>query len=177
MAVYGENTENALPQHGLFREHTAAAFNSEIGKPRWGFGLYLFDVPAAQRAQDPRQPRQADPECGRSSSTSRRSRRAWSARSRPRSARPTPTANGTWGPRPIDKIHVVGTNGIMLIEIQAYGQWEFHTLVITEMNIAYWRGDRDRHVYAMQTGIAPPGSPPAPTNLALEPLERPRRRA
>ncbi len=45
MAVWGENTEYPLPQHGYFREHTAAGFNSEIGIPRWGFGLYLFDVP------------------------------------------------------------------------------------------------------------------------------------
>jgi glucose/arabinose dehydrogenase len=58
----------------------------------------------------------------------------------------------------------------MLFEIRAYGQWEYHCLTITEMNVAYWRGDHDRHVYAMQTGIAPPGSAPAPTNLALAPL-------
>jgi hypothetical protein len=78
-------------------------------------------------------------------------------------------ANGEWdmGSHPIDKIHVVGTNGIMLIEIQAYGQWEFHTLVISEMNIAYWRGDRDRHVYTMLTGIAPADAIPAPTNLKV----------
>jgi streptogramin lyase len=166
MAVYGENTEDALTQHGLFREHTAAAFNSEIGKPRWGFGLYLFDLPQHNvlRFLDNRGQPIPDAEV-----------KLYQQEIETRVVGAIPPkvgrtdAAGEWdlGPRPIDKIHVVGTNGITVIGIQAYGQWEYHTLVITEMNIAYWRGDRDRHVYVLHTGIAPPGSAPAPTNVRI----------
>jgi hypothetical protein len=169
MAVYGVNIENPLQQHGLFLEHTAAAFNSEIGKPRWGFGLMMFDVPKQNvlRILD----NQGDP-------IPNASVKLWQQQIETRLVGRIPPKVGTtdssgeWdlGAHPIDKIHVVGTNGIMLIGIEAYGQWEFHTLVISEMNIAYWRGAKDRHVYAMRTGIAPPGSIPPPTNLRLEAL-------
>jgi len=166
MTVYGVNTENPLEQHGLFREHTAAAFNSEIGKPRWGFGLYLSDVPKQNvlRILD-----------NQGSPIPNADVKLYQMQIETRIVGEIPPkigktdANGEWdmGAHPIDKIHVVGTNGIIMIGIEAYGQWEFHTLVISEMNIAYWRGDRDRHVYAMRTGIAPPGTIPAPTNLKV----------
>jgi outer membrane protein assembly factor BamB len=169
MAVWGENPD-ALPQRGLFREHTAAAFNSEIGKPRWGYGLHLFDLPAHNVLQvlDNR----GEPIANADVKLYQQEIETRTVGEIPPKVGKT-DANGEWdmGPRPIDKIHVVGTNAVMLFEIRAYGQWEYHTLTITEMNVAYWRGDRERHVYAMQTGIAPPGSPPVPTNLALEPLD------
>ena len=170
MAVAGENSENPLAQRGLFLEHTAAAFNSEMGKGRWGFGLYLFDLPKHNilRVLDNR---------GRPIPNAEIRLYQQEINNRVVGSIPPKIgrtdANGEWdmGSRPIDKIHVVGTNGIMLIEILAYGQWEFHTLVISEMNIAYWRGDKDRHVYEMLTGIAPPDSLPAPRNLKVTPIE------
>lgn len=174
MAVWRENPD-AGPQHGLFREHTAAAFNSEIGWPRWGFGLYLFDLPKHNvlRVLD-----------NRGNPIPNAAIKLYQQEIETRIVGKIPPkvgttdAHGEWdmGPRPIDKIHVVGTNAVMLFEIRAYGQWEHHTLVISEMNIAYWRGDRERHVYTMHTGIAPPGSPPAPSKLALEPLSAKRAR-
>ncbi len=168
MAVYGENPD-AMPQKGMFREHTAAAFNSEIGKPRWGFGLYLFDVPKHNilRILD-----------NRGNPIPNAKIKLYQQEINKRVVGKIPPkkgvtdANGEWdmGAHPIDKIHVVATNAVMLFEIQAYDQWEHHCLVITEMNVAYWRGDKERHVYTMRTGIAPPGSVPAPRELTLKPL-------
>ena len=174
MAVYGENPD-ALPQRGLFREHTAAAFNSEIGKPRWGFGLYLFDVPEHNvlKILDNR----GDPiPNARIKLYQQEINKRVVGKIPPKLGRTD--ANGEWdmGHSPIDKIHVVATNAVMLFEIQAYDQWEHHCLVITELNVAYWRGERERHVYTMETGIAPPGSVPAPTDLTLEPLSATRAR-
>jgi hypothetical protein len=169
MAVYGENPD-ALPQRGLFREHTAAGFNSEIGKPRWGFGLYLFDLPQHNvlRVLDNR---------GNAIKGAKIKLYQQEIEKRTIGKIPPKTGltdeNGEWdmGSHPIDKIHVVATNAIMLFEILAYDQWEYHTLTITEMNVAYWRGDKERHVYQMETGIAPSGSVPAPTNFLLKPLD------
>lgn len=167
MCVAGENPPDSLPQRGLFREHTAAAFNSEIGKPRGGFGLHLFDLPKHNvlRVVDNR----GNPISGAKIKLYQQEINTKTVGKIPPKIGVT-DENGEWdmGPRPIDKIHVVATNGIMLFELHAYGQWEYHCLLITEMNIAYWRGSHDRHVYTMETGIAPPESVPAPDNLALE---------
>ena len=168
MAVYGENPD-ALPQRGIFREHTAAAFNSEIDKPRGGFGLYLFDLPEHNvlKVMDNR----GNPIQGAKIKLYQQEIETRTVGKIPPKAGIT-DENGEWdmGPHPIDKIHVVATNAVMLFEINAYDQWEYHCLVITEMNVAYWRGDKERHVYAMETGIAPPASVPAPRDLALEVL-------
>ena len=168
MAVWGKNPD-AGPQRGLFREHSAAAFNSEISKPRWAYGLYLSDLPKHNvlRILDNR----GRPIAGADVRLYQQEiNRRVIGRIPPKIAKTD--ARGEWdmGAKPIDKIHVVGTNAIMLFDIRAYGQWEHHCLVLTEMNVAYWRGHRERYVYEMHTGIAPPGSPDAPTALTLEPL-------
>jgi DNA-binding beta-propeller fold protein YncE len=168
MAVTGDNAKDAPPQRGLFREHTAAAFNSEIGLPRWGYGLFLFDVPEHNllKVLDNR---------GRPIQGAQIKLYQQEIETKTVGTIPPKTGrtdeNGEWdmGSHPIDKIHVVGTNAIMVIEIQAYGQSEYHCLVLTELNIAYWRGDRERHVYTMETGIAPPDAVPPPTHVTVKP--------
>ena len=167
MAVFGPI--EGVPQKGLFREHTAAAFNSEMNKPRWGFGLYLFDVPKHNIVEvlDNR---------GRPIRRAKIKLYQQEIYTHIIGTIPPKTgvtdSEGKWdmGAKPIDKIHVVGSNALMLLDIQAYDQWEQHYLVLTEMNIAYWRGDRERHVYTIQTGIAPPDAVPAPKNAAIQPL-------
>lgn len=166
MAVKGENPD-ALPQRGMFREHSAAAFNSEIDKPRGGFGLYLFDVPKHNvlRVLDNR----GKPIKGAKIKLHQQEIGTHTVGKIPPKLGVT-DENGEWdmGARPIEKIHVVATNAVMLFEINAYDQWQYHCFPITEMNVAYWRGDHERHVYTMETGIAPPGSAPAPRNVALD---------
>ena len=168
MAVTGENAPDALPQRGYFREHSAAAFNSEIGLPRWGFGFYLFDVPKHNvlKVVDNR----GKPIPGAQIKLYQQEIDKRTVGTIPPKIGIT-DENGEWdmGSHPIDKIHVVATNAIMVLAIQAYGQWEYHCLVLTELNIAYWRGDRERHVYTMETGIAPLGSVPPPANVTLTP--------
>jgi hypothetical protein len=167
MAVFGPT--EGVPQKGLFREHTAAAFNSEMNKPRWGFGLYLFDVPKHNIVEvlDNR----GQPIPGAKIKLYQQEIYTHIIGTIPPKIGVT-DSEGTWdiGPRPIDKVHVVGSNALMLLDIQAYHQWEQHYLVLTEMNIAYWRGDKESHVYTIETGIAPPGSVPAPKNATIEPL-------
>ena len=167
MCVAGEDPPECLPTKGYFREHTAAAFNSEMGKPRGGFGLYLFDLPKHNvlRIIDNR----GNPIKGAKIKLYQQEINTKTVGKIPPKIGKT-DANGEWdmGERPVDKIHVVGTNAIMLFEIQAYGQYEYHCLLITEMNIEYWRGNKERAVYTMETGIAPPEAVPAPENAALE---------
>ena len=157
-------------QKGYFKEYTAAAFNADKGRGRYGFGLHLFELPEHNVLEvlDNRGRPIPDAEI-----------RVYQQKIGTKIVGEIPPITGRtdengefdMGPKPIEKIHVVGTNAIILIDIRAYGQWEHRCLTITEMNIAYWRGDEDRHVYTMHTAIAPPGSAPAPTNLAVRPVE------
>jgi len=167
MAVFGPT--EGVPQKGLFREHTAAAFNSEMNKPRWGYGLYLFDVPTHNIVEvlDNR----GRPIPGAKIKLYQQEIYTHIIGTIPPKSGVT-DSEGKWdmGAKPIDKIHVVGSNALMLLDVQAYDQWEQHYLVLTEMNIAYWRGDRERHVYTIQTGIAPPDAVPAPKKATIEPL-------
>jgi hypothetical protein len=169
MCVAGENPPECLPTKGFFREHTAAAFNSEIGKPRGGFGLYLFDLPKHNilRIVDNR----GNPIKGAKIKLYQQEIDTKTVGKIPPKNGVT-DENGEWdmGERPVDKIHVVGTNVIMLIEINAYEQWEYHCFLLTEMNIAFWRGNHDRAVYTMETGIAPLESCPSPSNVVMKPI-------
>ena len=167
MAVFGPT--EGVPQKGLFREHTAAAFNSEMNKPRWGFGLYLFDVPRYNIVEvvDNR----GQPIPGAKIKLYQQEIYTHIIGTIPPKNGVT-DSEGRWdiGQHPIDKIHVVGSNALMLLDIRAYDQWEQHYLVLTEMNIAYWRGDQESHVYRIETGIAPPDAVPAPKNASIRPI-------
>ena len=58
-------------------------------------------------------------------------------------------------PNPFGVIDVVGTNGTFLIEIQGECT-NYEWLTIAELNLAYWRGDKDEAVFTKKLRCPPP---------------------
>lgn len=146
-----------------FSEHTAAGFEAMKGWPRGGYGLYLFDIPQHNivRLLDNRGKPLAEAEVRLFQQDTE------SIIGRIAPLRYTTDDDGEidLGDFPFAKLHVVGWTGILMLEIKANGQTEYHFLDVTQMNIAYWRGDKRTHTFTMKTGIAPPDSAAAPSGL------------
>jgi len=77
----------------------------------------------------------------------------------------------TLHPNPFGKINVVGTNGVLFIKVQARGQTDYTWMDITELNLAYWQGQKKRAVFTKPTHIPPAGAPAPPTALRSEPTD------
>ena len=58
-------------------------------------------------------------------------------------------------PNPFGVIDVVGTNGTFLIEMEG-ACTNYEWLTITELNLAYWRGDTDEAVFTKKLRCPPP---------------------
>lgn len=56
---------------------------------------------------------------------------------------------------PFGRIEVVGTNTILLLKVQAYGQTDYRFINIMELNKAYAKGYRDRYTLDVRTQISP----------------------
>lgn len=61
----------------------------------------------------------------------------------------------TLRPNPWGRINVVGANGVFMIRVEADGQTDWQFVKIHELNLAYWRGNRDSFVYDVRVRIAP----------------------
>lgn len=74
----------------------------------------------------------------------------------------------TLHPNPFGKINVVGTNGVLFMKVQARGQTDYIWMDITELNLAFWQGQKKRAVFTKSTHIPPVGAPAAPRDLRAE---------
>jgi DNA-binding beta-propeller fold protein YncE len=86
--------------------------------------------------------------------------------------RPAPhmtTALGyTQRDNPFGQINVVGSGDVFFVRIQARGHTEYTWMDIPELNLAYWRGERERAVYTRATRIPPAGVLHAPQGLKAD---------
>ena len=74
----------------------------------------------------------------------------------------------TLHPNPFGKINVVGGNAVMFIKVEARGQTDYTWMDITELNMAFWEGRKEKATFTKQTHIPPAGAPPAPKNLRAQ---------
>jgi outer membrane protein assembly factor BamB len=153
----------------IFSEHTAGAFERMKGWPRWGYGLYLFDIPEHNivRILDNR----GNPIPGAKVLLHFQiagfeiSSNKMMGKIPPRNYITDSKGEADFGDFPFEKVHVVGWSGMDMLEIKANNQTEYHFLDVTQMNVAYWRGDEKSHTYIIKTGIAQENSPAPPTQL------------
>ena len=147
----------------FFSEHEAGAFQAMKGWPRWGYGIYLFDIPKQNvvRVLDNR----GRPIAGAKVLLYQQGTDTQLGRIPPLNYAADPKGEIKLGDFPFAKLHVVGISAVLMLEIRAYGQVEYHCLDVTQMNLAYWRGKKDRATYEMRTAIAPDGAPAAPQRL------------
>ena len=167
---------------GAFSEHEAGAFDAIMR--RWnhhaGYGLYLFDMPKnniVQFLNNRGEPladavltifqQWASPYNGNEFSRKTNI-------TTPKHVRLDENGMFNLGENPYNTLWVVGGNCVIMYCVRAYGQKEYHFVDIREFNIAYWRGDKEKHVFVYQTNIAPLGSPDAPEgfNIAVEESDR-----
>lgn len=63
------------------------------------------------------------------------------------------TATGhTLRPNPFGQICVVGTNGTMLVRITRGGKIDYSWFFITNLNLAYWKGQKEKAVHTLHIG-------------------------
>ena len=153
----------AANKNTMFSEHTARGLELMKGWPRGGYGIYMFDMPKHNivRLLD-----NTDKPLAGAKVLLHQANRSGSLGKKPPLKYTTDSRGEVdLGDFPFDLIHVVGRTGSLLFEIRAPGQLEYHFLDLPQMNIAYWRGDEEKHIYVIKTGIAHRDSPAAPTDL------------
>lgn len=69
---------------------------------------------------------------------------------------------------PFGKINVVGPGNVFFVRIEGRGHTEYTWMEITEFNLAYWSGQKERAVYTRRTRIPPIGAPAAPAGLRAD---------
>jgi len=69
---------------------------------------------------------------------------------------------------PFGQIHVVGVNGVFLVEITARGQTDYKFFDITQMNLACARSNKKAATLTLATPLPVKGAPPAPPAPKLE---------
>jgi len=74
------------------------------------------------------------------------------------------------GPRPFGTVHCIGINVLMLARVghPSLATPEYHWLEVAEYNIANWKGDGERAVLDVMTGIGPAGGPQPPSGVRIE---------
>jgi hypothetical protein len=71
----------------------------------------------------------------------------------------------TLRPNPFGQLNVVGTNGVFFVIAQARGYTDYLWLPITELNLAYWRGQKDAATFDLASKIPGTNTPPAVEGL------------
>jgi streptogramin lyase len=160
---------------GRFSEHEAAAFDATLA--RWGnhagYGIYLFDMPKhniVRFLDNAGQPLAGAQLYIWQQNTTERSNVTSRVMGRipPKVVRLDDHGEFDLGSNPYDRLWVVGgTCNLMFGVYGVHGQREFHIVDVTEFNLAYWRGDHERHTYVFATNIAPLAAPPAPTGVTV----------
>ena len=56
---------------------------------------------------------------------------------------------------PFGRIGVVGTNSVLLLRIEAFGQKDYRFVLLFDLNKGYWLGHKDYHVIPVETNITP----------------------
>ena len=56
---------------------------------------------------------------------------------------------------PFGRIEVVGTNTVLLLKIEGFGQKDYRFIKIVDLNEEYWRGNRDKCIFDVRTQITP----------------------
>ncbi len=79
---------------------------------------------------------------------------------------PVTTLNGfTRAPNPFGNINVVGGRGLMLIRVMRNGRPAHYWLEAWDLNVLWFRGQRDRCEIVLRTPYGSSDSPPAPRNV------------
>ncbi len=151
-----------------FESHTAAGMNSHNGKRRGFYGEYLYDTPEKtsviirNKNMEPvgnaevffYQKNPADevfdstPEIKGTTDDEGRI---------DLSNRETPTVITETGhslrPNPFGKINVVGTNGIMIVQVFKDGKEGYGFFLLTDLNMEYWKGNKSAAVVEVNTNF------------------------
>ncbi len=67
---------------------------------------------------------------------------------------------------PFGRICIVGTNTNLLLRVEAYNQRYYGFIKLVWLNRGYWKGEKDKYVYAFQTEIVPSARVNWKTNIA-----------
>jgi len=79
-------------------------------------------------------------------------------------------------PNPFGNLNVVGNRGLMLVRVTLGDRPCYFWLEITDFNLAYLRGIRERFIITLKTPYGSADSPPAPRNLRVERIDEHRLR-
>jgi len=80
----------------------------------------------------------------------------------------TVTANGhAMHDNPFGVVDIIGNQGLLLLKLARQEHEEFHWMVITQFNEAYWQGDTTSHTFTIASHVPPAGAPAAPEVTAV----------
>ena len=166
--IMAGGTTEPYKKGSYYSSHTAAGLNTNYGKRRGYYGEYLFDTPESnylkitgkngkplsgakvELFQKDAQTEVIDnkPELTGTTSSSGIMR----LKNRPVEGVTTATGH-TLRPNPFGQIHVVGTNGTMLVRVTQKGKVAYGWLFIIDLNLAYWSGKTSKGVYKIKTNL------------------------
>jgi hypothetical protein len=182
---WSDEVDCMMRNHGPvpWSEHTAYGMDTHITKRRGFYGVYLFAIPEKNYLQI------VDNQ-GYLVAGARIT--AWQARARMMVGEPV--FSGTTGPdgrflmpnrptgiprtttelgyeyhdNPFGAISIIGTNNMIVFQVQARGHTEYQWLEVTRLNLAYFRGEKDETTCVYQTRIPHLLYPPAPKGVRAE---------
>jgi hypothetical protein len=56
---------------------------------------------------------------------------------------------------PFGRIEVVGSNTVLMLKVEGYGQKDYRFIRIADLNRAYWKGYHDAYIHDVRTQISP----------------------
>lgn len=151
-----------------FSSHTAAAMNTNYLMRRGYFGDYLFDTPAKTSIKI--LDKSGKPVAGAMVEMFQKDAQTEVIDNKPeitgrtngQGIMPLPNREvesvttetvHTLKPNPFGQIHVVGTNGTMLLRITQGGKIGYGWLFIIDLNMAYWRGKKNNAVITINSSL------------------------
>lgn len=151
-----------------FSSHTAAGLNTNYLKRRGYYGDYLFDTPAKTSIKI--LDKSGKPVAGakvemfqkdagtevidnKPEITGRTDRQGMMLLPNREVESVTTETGHTLKPNPFGQIHVVGTNGTMLLRITQGGKIGYGWLFIVDLNMAYRRGKKDNAVITINSSL------------------------
>ena len=169
------------PGDVTFSEHSAHALNLQKGRRRGYRGDYLYDIPVKNFIQVLDLAGELVPDVQVTVYQQRSghvvNRRTQTAVTDRKGLVLLSNRNATYGvteqgftqrDNPFADIDVMGANGLFFLVLKARGVTDYQWLSIADLNLAYWRGNKEKAVFVIKSYIPSMDAPAVPENMRLD---------